>query len=74
MADLPVVRRMRRFRDPEGVEYDEIPDGRLRRRLAAEDPSPLPALQWRSEIEAKAGLLTEVPASVMAAKRGWARR
>ena len=66
MADLPTARRMRRFRDPDGREYDEIPDGRLRRRLQADDPSPLPAPQYRSEIEHKAGPLEEIKPAALA--------
>lgn len=64
---------MRRFRDNAGVEYDEIPDGRLRRRLALDDPSRIPAPQWRSEIEESAGVLVEMSPALLAEKKGRAR-
>ena len=64
---------MRRFRDSDGVEYDEIPDGRLRRRLKADDPSPIPVPQCRREIEDKVGLLVEID-SVALARRSERRR
>lgn len=70
---MPEVRRMRRFRDGAGVEYDEIPDGRLRRRLAPEDPSRIPPPQWRSEIEHQVGALVEMPPALLAEKKGRAR-
>jgi hypothetical protein len=65
---------MRRFRDGKGVEYDEIPDGRLRRRLAPEDPSRIPAPQSASEIEDKAGVLVEMSPALLAEKKGRARQ
>jgi hypothetical protein len=66
MADLPVARRMRRFRDKDGVEYDELPDGLLRRRLKADDPSPIPRPMSRSAIEYKAGALQEIDPATLA--------
>jgi hypothetical protein len=57
---VTLVRRMRRFRDGQGREYDELPNGLLRRRLAPRDPSPHPASELTSVIEARVGRLTEV--------------
>lgn len=53
-------RRMRRFRDGQGREYDELPNGQLRRRLAPRDPSPHPAPEQIDVIKARVGRLTEV--------------
>jgi hypothetical protein len=60
---------MRRFRDSDGVEYDEIPDGNLRRRLKADDPSPIPEPQTRKAIERRMGPLREVDAAVLAGSK-----
>ena len=69
------IRRMRRFHDNKGNEYDELPCGKLRRRLKNGDTSPLPAPQTRKAIEAKKGALTEIDPVVLA-KSGsaWRRR
>lgn len=53
-------RRMRRYRDATGTKYDELPDGRLRRRLGPGDPSPHPKPEDRADIEARVGELTEM--------------
>lgn len=69
MVDMPRARRMRRFRDSDGVEYDELPDGLLRRRLKADDPSPIPMPMSRSAIEYTAGELKEIDPAVLAAPK-----
>jgi hypothetical protein len=51
---------MRRYRDREGIKYDELPCGLLRRRIPHRDPSPLPAPEYRAEIEARVGRLAEI--------------
>lgn len=53
-------RRMRRYRDAVGTKYDELPDGRLRRRLTPGDSSPHPQPEDRAGIEARVGELTEM--------------
>lgn len=63
---MPDPRRMRRFRDSEGVEYDEIPNGSLRRRLKRGDPSRIPPPQSREAIEREAGRLVEIDPQVLA--------
>lgn len=74
MAELPQARRMRRFRDSDGTEYDELLDGTLRRRLKAGDKSPIPSPQTLKSIEAKRGLLKEIDPAALARARGTQRR
>lgn len=69
------VRRMRRFRDSNGIEYDEVLDGKLRRRLKTGDKSPIPRPQTRKAIEAKKGPLKEIdPEALAKAPTAWRRR
>ena len=62
-------RRMRRFRDSDGRKYDELPDGKLRRRLqpgetwwppAGEPWHPHPRPVSRNDLVAEVGRLEEV--------------
>jgi hypothetical protein len=54
------VRRMRRFADRQGNQYDELPNGLLRRRLRrGERHRGYPAPKTRPEIEAAVGSLEE---------------
>lgn len=69
MSEVGQVRRMRRFRDSDGVEYDEIPDGHLRRRLKASDPPPYPQPETQEAIERRVGPLREIDAAVLAAPK-----
>lgn len=53
-------RRMRRFADQAGREYDELPNGQLRRRLARHDPGPHPMPEPVAVIERRVGRLAEL--------------
>ena len=70
MADMPVARRMRRFRGNSGTQYDELPDGQLRRRLKSDDPAPIPMPQGRDQIEQEDGPLVEMSPALLATPTG----
>lgn len=62
-------RRMRRWRDPKGVDYDELPCGLICRRLPAGDPSPIPAPEVYAVVVKRVGGLRELTEAQMRVDR-----
>lgn len=65
--DLP-VRRMRRWKDERGGQWDELPNGWLRRRLLPGSPDPFPEPMSRFAVESRVGRLREMTAAECARK------
>jgi hypothetical protein len=65
---------MRRYVAACGIEFDELPCGLLRRRLAHGDPSPIPRPQYLADVKAAYGELREMTQNELAIEKGFARR